>query len=91
MFVAWWLVTLARSVFFSDIPPLHAALFGRDFLYFALLLPLLPVALRRRSDLVALHSSGRGGGAIFAVAPDDNVALSVGARLSISRRLSIRR
>jgi O-antigen ligase/polysaccharide polymerase Wzy-like membrane protein len=68
IFVAWWLVTLARSVFFSDIPPLHAALFGRDFLYFALLLPLLPVALRRRSDIVTLVAVVGASAAIFSVA-----------------------
>jgi hypothetical protein len=68
IFIAWWLVTLARSVFFSDIPPLHAALFGRDFLYFALLLPLLPVALRRRSDIVTLVAIVGTAAAIFSVA-----------------------
>ena len=68
IFVAWWLVTLARSVFFSDIPPLHAALFGRDFLYFALLLPLLPVALRRRNDIVTLVAVVGTAAAIFSVA-----------------------
>jgi hypothetical protein len=68
IFLAWWLVTLARSVFFSDIAPLHAALFGRDFLYFALLLPLLPVALRRRRDIVVLIAMLGAAAAIFAVA-----------------------
>jgi hypothetical protein len=68
IFVAWWLVTLARSVFFSDIPLVHAALFGRDFLYFALLLPLLPVALRRRSDFVALVAVVGTATVIFSVA-----------------------
>lgn len=68
IFVAWWLVTLARSVFFSDIAPLHAALFGRDFLYFALLVPLLPVALRRRSDIVTLVAVVGAAAAIFSVA-----------------------
>ena len=66
--VAWWLLTLARSVFFSDIPALQAVLFGRDFLYFGLLMPLLPVAFRRRSDLVALLAVVGTAGTIFALA-----------------------
>lgn len=68
VFVTWWLMTLGRSVLFSDIPALKAALFGRDFLYFGLLLPLLPVAFRRRSDLVALVAVVGTGGTIFALA-----------------------
>jgi hypothetical protein len=43
--VAWWILTVARSVLISGIPILKAALFGREFLYFAIL---LPVALRAR-------------------------------------------
>ena len=80
IFLAWWLVTLARSVFFSDIPLLHAALFGRDFLYFALLLPLLPVALRRRSDFVALVAMVGVGGSDLLRRANDDVTLSVGCR-----------
>jgi hypothetical protein len=38
-FVGFWLVTLMRSWLLDGIPLLKAALFGRDFLYFALLLP----------------------------------------------------
>lgn len=44
-FVAYWLLTLARSVLSDGIPLLKAAVYGRDFLYFAILLPL---ALRAR-------------------------------------------
>jgi len=68
VFVSWWLMTLGRSVLLSDIPALKAALFGRDFLYFGLLLPLLPVAFRRRSDVVALVAVVGTGGTIFALA-----------------------
>jgi hypothetical protein len=39
-FVAWWLLTLVRTVLFAHVPILLAALYGRDFLYFAILLPL---------------------------------------------------
>jgi hypothetical protein len=40
---AWWITTLARSVLIDGVPILKAALYGRDFLYFAIL---VPVALR---------------------------------------------
>lgn len=40
-FVAWWTFTLARSVALDGIPVLKAMLYCRDFLYFALLLPLV--------------------------------------------------
>jgi hypothetical protein len=68
VFIGWWLLTFARSALFSDIPPLQAALFGRDFLYFGLLVVLLPVAFRRRRDLVALVAMLAVGGTIFALA-----------------------
>ncbi len=39
-FVAYWIFTLGRSVLLDSIPVLQAMLYCRDFLYFALLLPL---------------------------------------------------
>jgi hypothetical protein len=39
-FVAWWAITFARSVLLDGIPIRYAASYGRDFLYFAVLLPL---------------------------------------------------
>ena len=39
-FIAFWVFTVARSVLVDQIPVLKAVLFGRDFLYFAVLLPL---------------------------------------------------
>jgi hypothetical protein len=39
-FVAWWTITFARSVLLDGIPMRYAASYGRDFLYFAILLPL---------------------------------------------------
>jgi len=54
LFLSWWALTLARSVLFSEIPLLDAILFGRDFLCFALVLPLLPIALRTRRELAGL-------------------------------------
>ena len=44
-FAAYWVLTLGRSVLSDEIPLLKAAVYGRDFLYFAILLPL---ALRAR-------------------------------------------
>jgi hypothetical protein len=45
---AWWLLTWLRSVDAEAISPKNAALFGRDFLYFALLVPLALAGLERR-------------------------------------------
>jgi hypothetical protein len=39
-FVAWWVITFARSVLLDGIPIRYAGSYGRDFLYFAILLPL---------------------------------------------------
>src|SRR5581483_9013502 len=39
LLIGWWIITVARSEV-AGIPVSKAALFGRDFLYFALLLPL---------------------------------------------------
>jgi hypothetical protein len=38
---AWWLVTWARTAALNGVPPTLAAKFARDFLFFALTLPLL--------------------------------------------------
>ncbi len=58
-FVGWWGLTLARSVLLYHIPLRDAALFGRDFLYFGLLLPLavrarLPAGSLRAAVIVLL-------------------------------------
>jgi hypothetical protein len=45
VFVSYWLFTLVRSVEVYAVPWIKAGLYGRDFLYFAVLLPL---ALRAR-------------------------------------------
>jgi hypothetical protein len=39
-FVAWWIITFARSVLLDGIPIRYVVSYGRDFLYFAILLPL---------------------------------------------------
>ena len=41
LLAAWWLLTWARTAAFQGVPPTLAAKFARDFLYFALTLPLL--------------------------------------------------
>jgi hypothetical protein len=46
----WWAFTVVRSGF-HDIPVLKAALYGRDFLYFALLLPLFVGGLRTTREV----------------------------------------
>jgi hypothetical protein len=53
--VLWWTFTWARSVF-AGIPAVDAALFGRDFLYFAILLPLAVGAFARRKDIFTFLS-----------------------------------
>jgi hypothetical protein len=50
----WWLFTVLRSHFFSGIPIMKAALFGRDFLYFALLFPLFIGGLKTRREVYQL-------------------------------------
>ncbi len=53
--VLLWLVTVARSYGWAEIPLTHAMDFGRDFLFFALLLPLFAATLSRaRVRLVML-------------------------------------
>ncbi len=54
-FIAWWMYEFARSSLLDGIPWLKAALFGRDFLYFAILLPL---ALRARLPARSLRAGG---------------------------------
>lgn len=60
---AWWLLTWLRSVDAEAISPKNAALFGRDFLYFALLVPLALAGLERR-DVRGLAAVVIAGGAL---------------------------
>jgi hypothetical protein len=50
----WWCFTVVRSVTAQRVPALHAISFGRDFLYFALLLLVLPRVRLERRDISAL-------------------------------------
>lgn len=63
----WWALVWLWSVT-QGIPPLTAALYGRDFLYFALLVPLTMGALRGREDLIALGVSLGAGALVYAMA-----------------------
>jgi hypothetical protein len=65
---AWWLVTVLRSNFFDGIPLLKAALYGRDFLYFALLVPLLLGGLRGRREIWQLLGTLLAATVLFALA-----------------------
>jgi hypothetical protein len=71
---AWWLLTLSRSVA-DGVPLLQATLFGRDFLYFAILLPLLAGALRDRREVAGCLSILAAGAALHAAG---QVAISAG-------------
>jgi hypothetical protein len=55
-FTALWAFTVARSWLLEGVPVLKAALFGRDFLYFAIL---LPFALRASIPARSLLAGGR--------------------------------
>ena len=66
-FAGYWVFTLMRSWLLDGVPLLKAALFGRDFLYFALLLPL---AIRAELPAGSLRAGGRvlaGGVILFAI------------------------
>jgi hypothetical protein len=66
LFVGWWLVTWLRSVIGGRVSPVHALLYGREFLVFALLVPLMLAGLRRR-DLPPLMWTVGGLGALTAL------------------------
>jgi len=67
-FTGWWLFTLARSYFLEGVPLLKAGLYGRDFLYFALLLPLLVHVRLTRRELDAMLLTLIGAALMFALA-----------------------
>jgi hypothetical protein len=67
-FAAWWLVTVTRTVVMSDVPPLEAAIYGRDFLYAAVLAPLAFAVFHERSAARALAATLGIGAVIFASA-----------------------
>jgi hypothetical protein len=74
VFVAWWSFTVLRTWLDEDASLLQAVLYGRDFLYFGLLLPLLVGALRRREHVVGLLGALGAGTVVYALAQIQLVA-----------------
>lgn len=69
MFGAAWLMTLVRSWLADDIPVLQAALFGRDFLFYATTLVAARYLLcRGRSEVIKALATMTGGALIYALA-----------------------
>lgn len=66
-FVTWWALVWGWSVV-QGISPIAAAVYGRDFLWFGLLLPLTIGALRGRDDVVALSVTLGAGAMVYSVA-----------------------
>jgi hypothetical protein len=67
LFVSAWLLELGRTLVNTDVPLLDAFLIGRDFLYFALLLPLMIGGVVRRADIVGVAAVLGAGAFIFAL------------------------
>jgi hypothetical protein len=67
-FIGWWLLTVVRSSFFDTVPLLQAGLFGRDFLYFGLLVPALVGVAWTRDELLLMVRILGAATLVFAVA-----------------------
>jgi hypothetical protein len=78
-FATWWLVVLVHSSA-DGVPLLSAALFGRDFLYFAILLPLLAGAFRERREITACLAVLAAAGVLHAAG---QLAITVGGATSL--------
>ncbi len=63
---SWWMITLLRSVLFDNLPLLKAALFGRDFLYLAIVFPLVVGGLRGLREVLGLLGALAAGALVFA-------------------------
>lgn len=72
---SWWLIVLLRTSLFEGVPLFNAFLFGRDFIYFAILLPLLAMALRSRREVLGCIATLFGGALVFSVG---QLAISAG-------------
>jgi hypothetical protein len=75
--VLWWLITLARTLIDAHVPFTGAVGFGRDFLYFGVLLAILPRLSCGPRDIGALLATLTVGVCIFA-AGQIGVALGLG-------------
>ncbi len=67
LLLLWWLFTMARTVVGEHISVLHAASFGRDFVFFALLLILLPRVRLTSRDIGVLLGILVAGVCLFAL------------------------
>lgn len=76
LLLLWWLLTVARSAVYQHVGILQAAIFGRDFLFFALLLMLLPRVRLSSRDVSVLLSVLAGGVCLFAFG---QISTAVGA------------
>jgi O-Antigen ligase len=83
VFLLWWLFTLVRSSFYDTVPVLQASLFGRDFLYFGLLVPAFVGVAWRRDELLLIARVLGVATVIFALAATLD-SLGVGAVSVIS-------
>jgi hypothetical protein len=72
----WWLFTLARTVTGEHVPLQHAAAYGREFLYFAVLLLLLPRVRLESRDIKLLLAILALGVCVYAVG---QIMIAVGA------------
>ncbi len=72
----WWCLTVARTVIDDQVPLLRAAAFGRDFLYFSLLLIVLPRVRLTNRDIGMLLIVLAAGVSLFAVG---QIATATGA------------
>jgi hypothetical protein len=67
VFGLWWFVVLVRTSLLEGVPLLDAFLFGRDFIYFAILLPLLVMAFRGRREFIGCIGTLFAGALVFSV------------------------
>jgi hypothetical protein len=64
--LAWWLFILVHTIVVDHVSALHAASFGRDFLYFSLLLIVLPRVGLGRKDITTLLAILAGASCLYA-------------------------
>jgi hypothetical protein len=79
LLVGWWLFTVLRSTFYEDIPVLKAALYGRDFLYFALLLPLFVGGIHTLREIKGFLLTLAAGALLFSLGHIALVAFNLSA------------
>src|SRR5205085_11355924 len=65
---AWWLAVLLRTTVADGVPLVQAVLFGRDFIYFPILLPLITFGLHGRRELLGCLVTLFVGALLFSIA-----------------------